>query len=474
MARQRRWMSLVVCLVLLVAIPVSATPPDPYAYPQGTVRVGVLMPQAMLPGIVEEALNAIDMARNQATQAGANIELVIVDSGCDGTAASDTINTLIGLGVHYVLGPVCNRASWAAAPIAEANGVVMLTPISDYGDISRVGDTNREYVFAFPAKMETMSRAAAAEMRHRGLQTPVVIYDAGGDDSEMRADVFDAAWQALGGDPLLKLAWDPRSSATLKMDEAKAAGADCLAYVVSGEFVGDLATAANDSGMGALPVFAGRTWENGEIDCSELGEAYTVTDGSTDGARAAEAAFYAQFRASYDGEPGRWALLCYDAATVLFDAIATAGVDDPMLVRQALADSLYDGVLGTGGFDMYGDAARDIHVVQWGSDCGRTYVRSWAPVSGLEMSAPPGFWSAGRAGDLSATIWHGSSVDYAWCFGDGSHGSGEQVAHTFAAAGTYTVTATAECPLCIEAPTASQAIEVYDLQPQAYVPFVER
>jgi len=209
MARQRRWMSLVVCLVLLVAIPVSATPPDPYAYPQGTVRVGVLMPQAMLPGIVEEALNAIDMARNQATQAGANIELVIVDSGCDGTAASDTINTLIGLGVHYVLGPVCNRASWAAAPIAEANGVVMLTPISDYGDISRVGDTNREYVFAFPAKMETMSRAAAAEMRHRGLQTPVVIYDAGGDDSEMRADVFDAAWQALGGDPLLKLAWDP-------------------------------------------------------------------------------------------------------------------------------------------------------------------------------------------------------------------------------------------------------------------------
>ena len=478
MARLRRWMSLVVCLVLIVSVPTAASPalPEPSGFPEGIIKVGVARPMAMLPDLSEELMAAVDMAVNRAAAMGGNIELVVVDSGCNNaTTASDALQAMIDNdGIHYVLGAVCSTASAAMAPIAEANGVVMLTPLSDGESISHVGETNREFVFVYPMVMESLARAAAAEIQYQGLQTPVAIYDAGRPDMEMRADVFDQAWQALGGDPMLKLAWDPRQPADAKMAQAEAAGADSLAYIVAGAYVDDLAAAAVRSGIGDLPVFGGETWDFDGFDCSQLGEAYSVTDAYTGGARAEEATFLTELRATYGCDTGQWALLCYDAANVLFDAIATAGVDDPAAVRQVLADSLYDGVIGTGGFDRYGNAAREIHVVRWETNCDRTFVRSWAAVSGLELNGPAGFWVVGQSGDLSASIWNGSSVDYSWSFGDGHDADGQDVAHAFAASGTYTVTVTAECPLCIEAPTESQVIAVYDLQPRAYVPFVER
>jgi len=471
----QRWLALVVSLVLVLSVPAAAAPPVPSAFPAGTIKVGVARPAAMLPALSEEFMAALDMAVNRAAGMGGTIELVVVDSGCNGETAGDALQAMIDNdGIHYVLGAVCSSASAAMAPIAEANGVVMVTPLSDRGDITHDGETNYEYVFAFPMVMESLARAAAAEIQYRGLNTPVVIYDAGRSDMEMRADVFDDAWQALGGDPLLKLDWDPQQPADAILGQAQSAGADSLAYIVSAEYVDDLAAAATRTGIGDLPVFGGETWDFDDFDCSLLGEGYSVTDAYTGGARAEEASFLAELRAGYGCDTGQWALLCYDAANVLFDAIATAGVDDPAVVRQVLADSQYDGVTGTGGFDKYGEAAREIHVVRWEPNCDRTFVRSWAAVSGLKMDVPAGFWAVGQAGDLSASIWNGSSVDYAWSFGDGNEADGQDVSHTFTAAGTYTVTVTAECPLCIEAPTASQAIEVYDLQPKAYVPFVER
>ena len=477
MSRQRRWLALVVCLVLLISVPTAASPalPTPSGFPEGTIKVGVALPHSVLADLSEQAMNALDMSVNRAARAGGDIELVVVDSECDAIAAGDALQAMIdNEGVHYVLGAACSSASEAMAPIAEANGVVMLTPLSTNPTISHDGETNREYVFVYPAMMDVLARAAAAEIQHQGLNMPVVIYDAGRPDMETRANTFDAAWQALGGNPLLMIGWPPETSAAQEMDQAKAAGADCLAFIVAGAYVDDLATAANDAGIGNLPVFGGETWDFDGFDCSMLGDAYSVSDAYTGGARAEEAAFLAEFRAGYGGDPGQWALLCYDAANALFDAIATAGVDDPVVVRQVLADSLYEGVTGKGGFDKYGDAAREIHVVRWETNCDRTFVRSWAAVSGLEMDVSAGFWAVGQSGDLSASTWNGSSVDYSWSFGDGNEADGQDVSHTFTAAGTYTVTVTAECPLCIEAPTASQAIEVYDLQPKAYIPLVER
>lgn len=71
----------------------------------------------------------------------------------------------------------------------------------------------------------------------------------------------------------------------------------------------------------------------------------------------------------------------------------------------------------------------------------------------------------GHATHFTATVTAGSNVTYAWDFGDGAAGSGFAATHTYAAAGTYTVTLIAKNIVSED----MAAIRVAIVEPQFYV-----
>ena len=65
--------------------------------------------------------------------------------------------------------------------------------------------------------------------------------------------------------------------------------------------------------------------------------------------------FVQAYSTSYGTQPETFAALGYDATGILLQAIAEAGVDDPSVVKDAMAGIAYEGVTGKIAFDEFGD-----------------------------------------------------------------------------------------------------------------------
>lgn len=71
------------------------------------------------------------------------VAVVYQDSQCQGKMAAQNLEFLVSQGIQAVIGDTCSSATLAAAPIAERNKIVLITPISGADSISQSGD----YIF---------------------------------------------------------------------------------------------------------------------------------------------------------------------------------------------------------------------------------------------------------------------------------------------------------------------------------------
>ena len=127
----------------------SATTPMPTEEPAGPFRIGV-MESLTGPGETygNVAVDAKQLAVEEINDAGGidgrMLELVVEDSKC---AAQDAITAYRKLtdvdGVKIILGTSCSGAMLGAAPLAEADGVVMFSGLATNPDIAEAGD----YIF---------------------------------------------------------------------------------------------------------------------------------------------------------------------------------------------------------------------------------------------------------------------------------------------------------------------------------------
>ena len=74
--------------------------------------------------------------------------------------------------------------------------------------------------------------------------------------------------------------------------------------------------------------------------------------------------FVAKYTAKYGAEPDALATLAYDAAWILLQAVSDAGVDDPAVVKDAMAAVRYDGVSGEITFDAQHNPVKSAAIVK--------------------------------------------------------------------------------------------------------------
>ena len=84
-------------------------------------------------------------------------ELIVADSGCDGTQAATSAQTLLDSGVTAIVGAACSGATTAAVAVASAAGIPMvsyastspaLTTIDDNGYFFRVVPSDAQQAVA--------------------------------------------------------------------------------------------------------------------------------------------------------------------------------------------------------------------------------------------------------------------------------------------------------------------------------------
>ncbi|NLX37492.1 MAG: ABC transporter substrate-binding protein, partial [Chloroflexi bacterium] len=328
----------------------SAVPPSPGV----PIKVAILAP---LSGDVktfgESTRNGAMMVFEEAIAAGWEIEAVLADSKCDPQEAANAANKVVFEdGVNYIIGEVCSAASIPISEIAEANGVVQISPTSTNPTVTINEDgSTKDYVFRAcfidPFQGSVMAQTAV----DLGASTAAVLYDVGNDYTKGLAEFFMATFTELGGSIVAEETYtkdDTDFSAIL----GKVAAADPDVLFLPDYYAKNNLIAAQALEKGITATFLGGDgWDSPDLDIDKFEGGYFSNHYSPEDPRPVLQSFVAAYEAKYGAVPDALATLAYDAARLLLQGISEAGVDDPAVVKDALAAITYDGVSGTITYD---------------------------------------------------------------------------------------------------------------------------
>ena len=344
-------MRAVVALALcLIATPAAG---DKHPEPAPKLVVGAFLtltgPQASF-GI--STLQGIEIAvAERNAKAGINerpIELVTLDTAGKAAEAGPVVTRLVQeKHAIAVLGDVLSSISIAGAQTAQQLGIPMITPSSTNVRVTASGDLISRVCMIDAAQGAVM----ATHARELGVKSAAVLVDANAAYSKELAKSFSDAFIALGGKIAVEQSYETSATSfTTQLEAVKAARADAI--VIPGYF-NQVAAIAKEARALKLKTrllgFDG--WDSAELA--------KLAGPAIDGGRyvnhyapgapgAANAAFVRAYKKKYKRAPDGLAALGYDAARVLFDAIARApsssGTDIGAAIR---ATRKFAGVTGS-------------------------------------------------------------------------------------------------------------------------------
>ena len=285
------------------------------------------------------------------------VKLIIEDSANDPKQTAAVFQKLITKDeVLAIIGDQASKCSMAGAPIAQSNGVPMVTPWSTTDAVT----AGKDYVFracftnSFQAGM--MAKHAIGDLKYK---TAAVLFDINSDSLKDLAERFKVAFEKLGGKVVAYESYTTGDKDfSSQLTKIRAQKPDCL-YIASYYDEGGLQVKqARKLGITA-PVLGTDGWDSPEL--VDLGgkdmEGILFTDHyAVDIATDTAKTFIAAFQKKHNLTPDSPTALTYDAAMLLFRAIEKAGKLDRKSVRDALASTDYEGVTGRIKFKQIGRA----------------------------------------------------------------------------------------------------------------------
>ena len=330
-----------------------------------TIKIGLLSPitgpiAVYAPGFADSAYVAISQLN--ANNPDYNFELVVGDSGCDGTTAGSAAQTLVDAGVVGIAGAACSGATLGAIEVAKAASTPMVSYASTSPAITAHDDDN--YLFRVVPSDAQQGQALAAVASNEWFENVALIYMTN-DYGAGLADAFEASWsEAL----CVKVGYDQDATDFTSIVQ-QVADTGCESVVAI--------TYATD-GAGIIEEMAAQGVEVpflGADGIADMGFEAEFSDNSTlDGVRATkpspggDSAEKTAFEAAYTAAGGNASLLgiytaeTYDAVMIIGLA-AMADTDGDLRDDLATVGTNYAGASGTHTFMSSGDVVGSGYLV---------------------------------------------------------------------------------------------------------------
>lgn len=346
-------------------------PPRGDTGPGGAVRVGAYL---SLSG--EEAQfgidtrEGIDLATDEANAAGGvrsrRIVVVYADDKTDPYETAQKVRMLIDReGVLALLGEVASGRSRVGGLVANQRRVPMITPSSTDARVTR----GRPYVFRACFTSEAQASAAAAFIaRSLGRRKVALLYAAQDPYSSGLAAAFRKAALSLSL-PLVAEKGFQKGEKNFRtyLNQLLAPGPDVIYAPLYYTDMVPVARQANAAGVPGSLFFGCDAWDAEDLvrDAGvELEGALFTNHYALDVPWESSTRFVAAYRRRFGREPSGIAAQGYDAARLLYDALARAEPLDREGLRRAIAETRdFRGATGSISIDQERNAQKAVLVV---------------------------------------------------------------------------------------------------------------
>ena len=297
-------------------------------------------------------VNGVRIAADEINAAGGvlgrKIRLVVEDDQGRAEEAANAVTKLItSNNVVALIGENSSNQSLAAAPIAQANGVPMISPSSTNPAVTEKG----EYIFRVCFTDPYQGKALAAFARNvLKLGSVAILVDKKNDYSVGLGGVFRKEFEALGGKIVKEQSYSSGDT-EFRPQLTTIRGWYPQAIFIPGFYteVGQIAIQARDLGFSG-PLIGGDGWDSPaviqiggkSIEDSYFSDHYFVGD-----TRPVVQKFVTEYEKRHGKKPEATAALGYDALHIWANAARRANSIDKKLVRDQIAATKdYDGVSG--------------------------------------------------------------------------------------------------------------------------------
>ncbi|MCI0531172.1 MAG: ABC transporter substrate-binding protein [candidate division Zixibacteria bacterium] len=337
--------------------------------------------------------NGIEMATEKVNARGGilskPLKVIYEDTQGKAEEAAAVVQKLINQDdVAAVIGEIASSRSLAGAPICQRAMIPMITPASTNPEVTKKGDYIFRVCYMDDFQGEVIARIAAEMLK---VKTAAVLQDVKNDYSVGLAEFFTKEFEKRGGTVLVNESYS-EGDIDFRAQLTSIKNKNPQVLMVPGYYteVGLVARQARELGI-TFPIVGGDGWDSPrliDIGREALEGAYFVThftDGDPD---SLVQNFVKEYEAKYHEKPDAMAVLGYDAAMILYQAIRNAGSTGGPALRDAIAaTSGFKGVTGMITIDENRNANKPAVVVKVNG--GKLQFVQWMyPQSGSQSAEP--------------------------------------------------------------------------------------
>ena len=303
-----------------------------------------------------------NLARDEinALNSPVRINFILKDDGGTAEGAVSAVERLANAGVTAILGIAYSNQARQAFPIAEANGVIAISPLSAAAGLSGIGEYTFRTALAVDIKNTAGVRATHAQL---GYERAAVIYNDAEFYSISSKEYMTAPLGDLGIDVVTTQTYQTGDTdLTAQLTEIARLNPDVLFIPTLASEAVDIMVQGRQVGIRSRYILSALGMEEIEVagDAAEGAITFGSWSGETD--NPLNRAFVENYRSTYGSEPEPWAAQSYATLFILFRAIVDTVVADPTATDAAsIRDTLamtkdFDTNLGSFSFDPDGEA----------------------------------------------------------------------------------------------------------------------
>ncbi len=279
---------------------------------------------------------------------GKKIKLVTMDDQGKAEDAASVVTRLIEQEkVLAILGEVASSRSLAAAPIAQNKKIPMISPSSTNPKVTEVGDFIFRTCFIDPFQGTVMAKFAFENLK---LKKIAVLRDVKSDYSVGLADFFIQKFKELGGEIVGDASYQS-GDVDFKAQLTNLKGSNPEGLFIPGYYteVGLIARQARELGLKAK-LMGGDGWDSpklSEIGGKDVDGSVFSNHYSNETKDPVAVEFINKFKAKYNKLPDGLSAAGYDAAKVLYKAMAATSDLTAQAIRDQIAKTTdHAGVTG--------------------------------------------------------------------------------------------------------------------------------